>query len=137
MYASRSDITEKYGKDALYPAAGSDGTIDDATVTKALEAATSKINSYLSTRHVLPLPVVPGILKTCCIDIAVYEMSNTADTLTDTIEKRYKDAITWLKDLSAGRAALDLPTPAGKTSARPVVTTGTKKMFSRKNMRDL
>ncbi len=137
MYASRLDITEKYGLDALYPAAGVDGTIDDAKVTKALDAATAKIDSYLGTRHRLPLPSVPDILKTSCIDIAVYEMSNTADTLTETIEKRYKDAIIWLKDVSAGRASLGLPTPPGKVSARPVITTGSAKMFSRKAMRDL
>jgi len=137
MYASRSDITEKYGADALYPAAGSDGTIDDVKVTKSLEAASAKIDSYLGSRHVLPLLAVPDILKTACIDIAVYEMSNTADTLTENIAARYKHAIAWLKDVSAGRASLGLPTPAGKTSARPVVTTGSDKMFSRKNMRDL
>ena len=88
MYASRSDITEKYGSDALYPAADADGAIDDAKVTKALNAASAKIDSYLGRRHVLPLPSSPDILTAYCVDIAVYEMSNTADTLTDVIEKR-------------------------------------------------
>lgn len=137
MYATRSDITEKYGDDALYPAAGPDGTIDDGKITAALEAATAKADSYLGSRHGLPLASVPALLTACCVDIAVYEMTNTADTLTDAIEKRYKDAISWLKDISAGRASLGLPTPAGRKSARPVVTTGTEKLFSRKNMRDL
>ena len=137
MYASRSDITEKYGASALYPAVDADGGVDDAKVTKALKAASAKVDSYLGRRHVLPLPSTPDILVAYCVDIAVYEMSNTADTLTEIIEKRYKDAVMWLKDISAGRASLGLPAPAGKTSARPVVTTGSPKMFSRKNMRDL
>lgn len=137
MYASRSDITDKYGLDALYAAADADGVIDDGQVTKALQAASDKIDSYLGSRHVLPLPSVPGILNAACIDIAVYEMSNTADTLTENIEARHKYAIAWLKDVAAGRASLGLPSPAGKTSARPVVTTGSAKLFSRRAMRDL
>ena len=137
MYASRSDITDKHGLDALYPARNDDGNIDDTKVTKALVAASAKIDSYIGRRHALPLPTTPDILMAYCVDIAVYEMSNTSDTLTDTIEKRYKDAIMWLNDVSAGRASLGLPSPAGKTSARPVLATGSAKLFSRKNMRGL
>lgn len=137
MYATRSDITDKYGRDALYPAQGADGTIDDAKVTKALGAATSIIDSYIGTRHTLPLPTTPDRLKQVCIDIAVYEMSPGADTLTDEIKDRNKASIAWLKDVSAGRASLGLPTAPGRTSARPVVTTGSPKLFSRSNMRDL
>ncbi len=137
MYATRSDITEKYGADALYPAADADGTIDDAKISKALKAASSVIDSYIGIRHRLPLPQASKRLTDICIDIAVYEMSPGADTLTDEIKSRNKAAIAWLKDVSAGRASLGLPTPAGKTSARPVVTTGSTKLFSRQSMRDL
>jgi len=136
-YAIRSDITEKYGPDALYPAADQDGSIDGAKVTQALNAAASIIDSYIGTRHMLPLPTVPETLKRVCIDIAVYEMSPDADTLTDEITARNKAAIAWLKDVSAGRASLGLASPSGRTSARPVVVTGSEKLFSRNSMRNL
>ena len=137
MYAAKIDITDKYGDDALYPAQDSDGMIDDVKVTKALESATAEIDSYLGVRFTLPLPSIPDLLKEACIDMAVYKMSPTADTLTDEIKDRYKAAKVWLKDISAGRASLGLPSAPGRTSARPVVTTGTKKLFSRSEMRGL
>ncbi|MBL4870542.1 MAG: DUF1320 domain-containing protein [Robiginitomaculum sp.] len=137
MYAAQSDIVKAYGEDILYPSIGDDGLLDDAKVSAAIEKAVAEIDSYLGIRYTLPLPSIPERLVEICIDFAVYKMTNTADALTDDIKARYKDGLSWLKDVGAGRASLGLPTPAGKTSARPVTIKGAGRLFTRDKMRSL
>jgi len=137
MYAARLDIETIYGTDALLMAMDDDGVVDDAKVTRGLEAATAEIDSYIADRYPLPLSTTPDVLRNMCVDIATYKLSQTADALTDEIRERYKDAIKWLDKVNTGKISLGLPKAAGHKSAKAVVITGSEKLFTREKLRGL
>jgi phage gp36-like protein len=126
-YATQLDISESYGDRILLIVADRKkrGIVDTEAVTRALDSASAEIDSYLGIRYkTLPLPNPSEMLKTCCMDIAIYRMSPNETALTDEIRKRYDDAIAWLKlvakgDVSAQSAAASTSltggTPSGPT----------------------
>ena len=117
-YATQQDIVDLEGEDALYVAADRDrdDLVDSAAVTRAIEAATGEMNSYIGQRYDLPLSVTPPWAKQICVDITLYRLSRSADRLTNELRRRYEDAIAFLKNVGAGRAGLGVAT----TAAPPV-----------------
>lgn len=145
-YAAQSDIVAIYGQDALVVADHDrDGQPDTAAVTRALEAATGEIDTYLAARYQLPLHEVPAFLKQLTVDIALYRLALTADVATTEHRTRYEDALGHLKKIGEGRAALAFTTPVPAPSAdapafdrpQPIVQGGPAKLFTRDQMRDL
>ncbi len=144
-YAVLSDITELYGPDVLYVAdRDGDGVADVAAVARALDQASDEIDSFVGVRHVLPLPVVPGILRQHAVDIAVYRLALSRNVLTDEHRVRYEDALGSLKRISEGKASLNLPVsadPGGDEDGddyggpQPIVSAGPPRLFSREKMR--
>ena len=145
-YAAAQDIVDLYGPSALYVAdRDGDGAPDAAAVDRALTSASDEIDSYVGVRHALPLPVVPGILRQHCVDIAVYRLALSADVLTEEHRRRYEDAVAHLRRIAEGKAALVLPTdpdvPADPdapdmSGPRPIVADGPPRLFTRPAMRD-
>ena len=133
-YASQPDIVTAYGEDVLFGAAATDGTIDPARVDDALRAASSEIDSYVGTRHALPLPSIPARLRDVCIDIAVYRLNQKADGLTEVMKDRAAEARRWLRDVSSGAADLGLP-KAGASTPDPVVVRGRGRELTRDTLR--
>ena len=80
--------------------------IDAAVVTRALEAADGEIDSYLASRYTLPLASVPVILRDCAADIARYRLHDRG--VPDRVKDAYKDRVSWLRDVAAGRASLGI-----------------------------
>jgi phage gp36-like protein len=77
-----------------------------ATLEEALADAGSEIDPYLTGRYTLPLSSVPRVLLTHACNMTRYHLF--ADRVTEVVEVRYKAALTFLKDVSAGRASLGL-----------------------------
>jgi phage gp36-like protein len=109
-YAIQADVDDLYGEDLLVRVADHDGDDipDPDIVESGLAGATNIINSYISARYQLPLSVVPGILKTFCIDIGVYKMALTDTRRTAEMRQRYVDAMQMLKDIAKGEAGLGI-----------------------------
>ena len=86
--------------------------INPAVVAKAIDSATGTFDSYARTRYTLPVPVTP-LVKSICIDIAVYSLQRKRATYKEGVfevrKTAYDEAISKLKDIAAGRAALDVP----------------------------
>ncbi|GAB6124323.1 gp436 family protein [Humidesulfovibrio idahonensis] len=82
------------------------GTVDSTVALGALERASSEADTYLAARYPLPLASVPQALAAVVCDIARYRLSGGETTETTPIADRYKAAVTWLKDVAAGRAVL-------------------------------
>lgn len=149
-YASRSDIVEIYGEQALVAAdRDRDGVADAPAIERALVSASDEIDSHIAVRYPLPLAAVPGILRQLAVDVAVYRLAQTADVLTEEVRQRYEDAVAHLRRIAEGKAALVLP-PAEPgeggeeedaeglgDSPQPIVTAGPPRLFSRERMRDL
>ncbi len=86
------------------------GQVNEATVNAALEEASGRVDSYCRSRYVTPLQVGDDV-KGMTLDIAVYLLFSRRRNakLSETVRTRYEDAITFLKDIAAGRASLDQP----------------------------
>ncbi|HAW49166.1 MAG TPA: DUF1320 domain-containing protein [Roseovarius sp.] len=142
-YATQSDIETLYGADALAVAdRDGDGVADAATVSRALEAASAEIDSYVGVRHDLPLEGAHPVLTQYCVDIALYRLSVAATYVTEEGRQRYEDAIAALKRIAKGEQHLAIPADpesdeADFESPSPIVSGGPERAFSREKTRGL
>lgn len=127
-YATQQNLIDRFGEDELIQLTdrASTGDIDATVISRALGDADATINGYLAARYTLPLEApLPEILERLACDIARYALFD--DQVTEIVEKRYKDAIALLRDVSAGRAELGLSDtdnkPASKSTAQIYSTT--------------
>jgi phage gp36-like protein len=97
------------------------GTICATTVTAALEEASGRVESYCRNRYVTPLQKSDDV-KALTLDIAVYLLFSRRreTTVGDTVQQRFDQAISFLKDIAAAKASLDQPS----TSLQPQVSLG-------------
>ena len=79
-YAQQSDIEELYGPELLIRLTDTStprtGVANADVVDKALLGADDVINAYLSAEYTVPVSPVPGAVRTCAIDIAVYRIED-------------------------------------------------------------
>lgn len=105
-YALLPDLIERAGETEIREIADRDhdGSPDPDVITAALEDADNVINGYLAVRYPTPLTVVPSIVLTWAVSISRYVLHRYG--APDHISADYKDAISQLKDVSAGRMSL-------------------------------
>lgn len=120
-YAKPQDLEVAFGQAEILQLSDrdSDGDPDANVLERALATADGEINSYLSVRYAIPLPLVPQIVRDKACDIARYRLQD--DTPTDEARQRYEDAIEWLKSVAAGRALLVGIPVIGSAAATPTV----------------
>ncbi len=96
---------------------------DDLSLNAAILDAESEADGYLASRYHLPLPSVPDALMGRVCDIVRYRLWR--DQASEEVRQRYRDAVSWFRDVSAGRAVLLLAadTTTG-TISEPVVNAG-------------
>jgi len=89
------------------------GQINTAIVTAALEEASGRVESYCRQRYVTPLQQSDDVLA-LTLDIAVYLLfSRRRETVIgETVQQRFDQAISFLKDIAAAKASLDQPVTA-------------------------
>lgn len=111
MYATPTELIAAVSDPQLVADLTGASEPDIAAITRALESASSEIDSYLATRYILPLATVPDRLRELCIDIAFYKLLNfrPLGDIEDT-RRRYTDAIKFLERLADGKVSLGLPT---------------------------
>ncbi|WP_287128771.1 phage protein Gp36 family protein [Candidatus Cyanaurora vandensis] len=82
--------------------------VNQGYLNDVLAETTGIANSYLRNRYagILPLQSVPPELKRHLVSIALYILE--ANAPTQTTQANYEYALTFLKDLAAGRANLGL-----------------------------
>lgn len=66
--------------------------------------ADGEINSYLATRYAVPVLPAPKPLIAVALDITRFRIHD--ERASDLVVKRYERAVSWLRDISAGKAAL-------------------------------
>ncbi len=141
-YATKQDIIDLYGDDALFMAdRNNDAITDDAPVSAALVSATNEINGYVGARYDLPLAVNPPQLIQPCVDIAIYRLAKDAASRSEEDRQRYEDAVELLTKVSKGVIELALPTnpETGEDfdTPTPIVASGPPRIFSRDKTRGL
>lgn len=107
-YAAKTDLDAHFGVDQVLIAADrdGDGVVDTGVIEAAVLKASEEIDSYIGVKYTLPLVSTPNILLAWCCEITMYKLSAESGSLTDEKRTRYRDAVAWLKDVSAGRATL-------------------------------
>ncbi|SNY91391.1 Mu-like prophage protein gp36 [Cohaesibacter sp. ES.047] len=87
-----------------------DGEADRDVIETALSRASAEMDGWLASRTDTPVtdPKSAPVLKHHCTLIATYHLANTANTVTEEIETRYKASLSWLKSVSEGKSSLPM-----------------------------
>ncbi len=135
-YATLQDAITLYGETYVFTSVDrdDDGAADEA-ITPALAQASSEMDSYIQARYTLPLPSTPDVLVRFCVDIAIYQVSENAGSLTEEKRKRYEDAIKWLTNLAKNVVQLPIPPPAVDTSVNEAQITTQPRVMTRDSLR--
>lgn len=140
MYITQQDLIDELGEATLIELTDDSdaGEIGESVVTKAIGYAVGVFESYLRTRYSLPVPATETV-KSCCVNLAIYKLYRKRATFADDgvfkVKKTaYDETITLLKDIAAGRAALDIPA-AEETIEHPatsdeILTNAAKSKFT-------
>lgn len=105
-YATLTDLIERAGEAELRQIADRDrDSIPDPDVIEAaLTGADTLIDGYVFARYSRPLPAVPPVLTVWAVSIARYLLHRNG--APDHVAQDYKDTLSALKDVQAGRYAL-------------------------------
>lgn len=113
VYAAQADVENAISVAMLRLIADhdDDGAVNASVVSAALSEASALAETYLAAY--LPVSPVPDVLRRAVVDIAIELMRRGRNQSTDDSKEAYKAAIQWLRDVSAGKAVLGAPSPAG------------------------
>lgn len=127
-YCERTDIEARLPEAVLlrFTDLDQDGVEDDGVVTRAIDAASGICDSYLAVRYPTPIATAPNALRSACVALTIWKLAvgrgidlESADKALD-IER--KDALSWLRDVGQGKAALILASATPTAPSQP--TTG-------------
>lgn len=109
MYATLQHLIYAFGEAELVQLTDREaaGDYDAVVINRALADADELINSYLIERYTLPLPATPQVVIARACDIARFRLYK--DAPSEEVRKRYEEAVTWLRDVVAGKAGLGFP----------------------------
>lgn len=131
-YCTQADLIERFGENELLAIARDEsGTaIDAALVERACDDASGEIDGYVSAAgYPVPLSPVPRIVIANACDIARYRLYD--EHATDQVQKRYDDAVKFLKSVSRGEVRLGISTgSADSSSAGSVTMTSGRQVFN-------
>lgn len=122
-YIRQSDLEAELGADKLLQLTDPEGTgeVDASRVARAISFAEGTFDSYARTRYTLPVPTTEKV-KSVCVDLAVYNLkrsrASTQEAMDNLKKSLYDPNIAFLKSVSKGEAALDIPA-AAETEALP------------------
>lgn len=86
---------------------------------RALDDARNAIDSHIGGRYPLPIEPVPEILERVACDLARFYLYD--DQVTETIQKRFDEAMKLLRDVRDGKSQLG---PNGTTGEEPASNAG-------------
>lgn len=145
MYATEQNLDAAWGASFLDVLTIDERTTlrDGAKITSALENASALIDSYVGRRFPLPLVLAPAgqlLLRGMCCDLAIGALATSADRMTDIIQKRYDQALSFLRDVASGKADVPMAASMGGESAGVItpneaVIEAAPRVFTRDSMK--
>ena len=116
-YATPLDLEQRFGAAELIQQTDltGAGVANPDTLARALDDASALIDGYLASRYPLPISTPPALLVTLCCDLARYALY--IDAAPEVVEKRRDAAVATLRDIAAGRVALDVGQAGASTPA--------------------
>ncbi len=139
-YITLQNVFDRLGEDTLVQLTDNAGTgeVDENIVNDAIEAAQGEFESYLRNRgYSLPVPSTP-LVRQLNLKLAIFTLFENRATLDEGIYKvhqnAYNNAITRLKDIATGKAALDVPaseeTIENPATSDKILTNASKSKFT-------
>ena len=121
-YIVKQDLVDAIGADLLMKLTDDAGTgeVNDDVVGRAIAFAESTFESYARTRYSLPVAATTKVRSTCG-ELATYWLEKKRAKTIEAVkmlQEKYKPTFDYLKDVSTGKAALDVPA-AEETSENP------------------
>ena len=116
-YNTKQNMIDRYGESeliALTDRAGA-GVVDDAVLSQAINDAAAEIDGYLGGRYRMPLATTPPILTVYACDMTRYRLYD--DAATEQVEKRYQDAIKFLRLAAEGKVQIGPAADGSKPTA--------------------
>ncbi|MBI4796863.1 MAG: DUF1320 domain-containing protein [Deltaproteobacteria bacterium] len=138
-YCTQDDLLGLISEAELAQLTAEAGDVPDSAVVDAVIAkADAEIDGYLAQRYVLPIAAVPALVKSLSEDMAVYHLYSRRGIMAEARRQKYRDAVTFLKDVAAGRAQITDLTGAELPSEQGTVTeiSSADRVFSRETMGD-
>ncbi|UXZ55826.1 DUF1320 domain-containing protein [Halomonas sp. 7T] len=130
-YCTKADLIERFGEAELLAIARDESgmAIDTAVVERACDDASGEIDGYVSAAgYPVPLSPVPRIVIANACDIARYRLYD--EHATDQVQKRYDDAVKFLRSVSRGEVRLGISTSQGSSSAGSVQMNSGRQVFN-------
>ena len=146
-YASVTELSARFlneSEAAVMTDVEESDTPDAAVQAEVINDSEGVVDSYLSTRYLVPVPVagdavLAARLKSVTLDLAVHRLLVRQDIESDVKERANVEAIDWLKGIAERR--VNLPSAATLPSTQsddPLIAFGTagtgstsKRLFSR------
>jgi len=125
MYCTQNDLVARFGEDDLIELTDKDGSqnaIVSSVIEQAINDAGATINGYIGGRYRLPLSATPEVLTRMCCDIARYYLYDDVLDAEHQAAKRYKDAISYLKDVAKGVVQLGIDDGSNKATTNNTAT---------------
>ncbi|MBO7412919.1 MAG: DUF1320 domain-containing protein [Fibrobacter sp.] len=118
----------------------SSGSIQTAIVEKMIGESSDLIDAYIGRRFRLPLPGIPSVLKSICVDLTIYNLYErvTEMNVPEGMQLRYKNAVSLLKDIAEGKASIgDVPEEGTVENGFCAVSSSGKALFTMDSMGSL
>lgn len=133
-YCVKADIIKLLPEAQLIRLTDDEGTgaVNDARLQEAIESAAEEIDSYLGSRYELPLTKTVPVLGKLSVDMAIFNLySRVKETIPETRQKRYDNAIRFLEKVAEGKMSLGVqPAPdapeSGQAEGQSKVSVRTK-----------
>ncbi|RZF83712.1 DUF1320 domain-containing protein [Pseudoalteromonas sp. CO325X] len=117
MYCTKQALIDRFGESELTDLTDRQlqGAIDDAVLDQAIADAQATIDGYLGGRYQLPLTTVPPIITSLACNIARFNLYD--EQAPDQVNKRYDDAIGYLKSVRDGKTSLGISDTGDKAQS--------------------
>jgi phage gp36-like protein len=129
-YCTKADLIERFSEGELLAIAhDATGAIDDAAVERACDDASGEIDGYVSAAgYQVPLSSVTRIVTAYACDIARYRLYD--EHASEQVQKRYDDAVKFLRSVSRGEVKLGISTGPSSSSAGSVHMNPGRQVFN-------
>ncbi|PKN35648.1 MAG: DUF1320 domain-containing protein [Deltaproteobacteria bacterium HGW-Deltaproteobacteria-19] len=126
-YSTQTDIEEQVSQAELIELTDDTGagSVDTSAVARAIADADAEIDGYCGARYTVPFSPAPAMIRKLSVDIAVYNLFSRRSNLKmpEDRQKRYDNAVRFLRDVSRGLISLGADAPAEPDSGLPRAST--------------
>lgn len=111
MYATLADLQAVLNPVELTQLADDDGdgSPDSVVIERAIADAQAEVDGYVGTRHPVPLPTPPALIRRLTVDLAIWNLYNRRDLVTDARKAQADAARKLLANIAQGTVTLGLP----------------------------